>query len=145
VTHTEDLNLMGGAGRKLPRTRLTFIIGCLGLGLVPFTFGVSTLKELVFVAESPSFIILSVIVTAGLTLIACFSAWYRSYVAEPKGEINITWRVPKSMSSPGLVLSIIVLALGIWITLNWLGLPFLANDEALSKAIHILAGTVIRR
>ncbi|MFQ6075380.1 MAG: complex I subunit 5 family protein [Candidatus Bathyarchaeia archaeon] len=145
ATHAEDLNLMGGAGRTLPRTRLTFVIGCLGLSLIPFTLGVSTLKELVFAAEIPSFISISVMITAGLTLIACFSAWYRAYIAEPKGEIDIVWKVPKTMSSPGLVLNILTLALGSWITLNWMGIPFLADAEALSKAIRILAETVIRR
>jgi len=143
MTEAEDLSLMGGAGRALPVMKYSFLVGGLSLGLVPFTLGVRTLRELVIGGSTPISVSIAVIVTAGLTLAGCLSAWYRAFIARPKGELNEMWKVPKLMSGPGLLMGALILVLGTIFTLEWMGFRVFGTEE-IAEAIRVLVESTVK-
>jgi formate hydrogenlyase subunit 3/multisubunit Na+/H+ antiporter MnhD subunit len=142
VSHAEDLNLMGPLAKRLPIMKVSFVIGALSLGLIPTTFGVRTLRELVFNNNIPSLAKLVVIATAGLSLIACLSVWYCCFFFRSNIQSDDRPKVPRTMYLPGLLMGGLIILVGSYFTLEWAGL--ISSGSSLADALRILAETTIK-
>jgi NADH:ubiquinone oxidoreductase subunit 5 (subunit L)/multisubunit Na+/H+ antiporter MnhA subunit len=142
VSHAEDLNLMGALAKRLPIMKVSFVIGALSLGLIPATFGVRTLRELVFNNNIPSLAKLVVIATAGLSLIACLSVWYCCFFSRSNIQSDDHPKVPRTMYLPGLLMGGLIILVGSYFTLEWAGL--ISSGSNLADTLRILAETTIK-
>ena len=142
VGHAEDLNLMGGLSSRLPSMKISFIVGALSLGLVPGTFGVTTLRELVFNSGIPGLTRMVVIATAGISLVACLSVWFRAFFSKVEYDLDDHLSVPRSMYLPGLFAAAAMIVFGAYFTLEWAG--FVSSGSGLTGALRILAETTIK-
>jgi len=140
--HAEDLNMMGGLARRLPTMKISFVVGALSLGLVPGTFGVTTLKELVFNSSVPDLTKITVIATAGISLVACLSVWYSAFFSKSGGSFDNHLKPPRSMYLPGIFMGALLIAFGIYFTLDWLGV--FPSGSGLADTLRILAETTAR-
>jgi formate hydrogenlyase subunit 3/multisubunit Na+/H+ antiporter MnhD subunit len=141
-SHAEDLNMIGGLSKRLPIMKISFTFGALTLGLIPGTFGVITLREIIFNTNIPDFTKIIVISTIGMTLIAILSIWYRSFFSKSIHEDINNVKVPTSMQIPGLILGTIILILGIVFTLEWA--EIISFGPAFNNSLQLLVESMIK-
>lgn len=141
-SHAEDLQYMGGLSHRLPIMKFSFIIGALSLGLLPGTFGVTTLKELIFSSAASIFTKIAVMLTATISLIACIWVWYCSFFAKQHRQFDDNSKTPLIMILPGLISGILILGFGIFFTLEWIGL--ISPTTSITHVLRILGETMIR-
>ncbi|MBS7625560.1 hypothetical protein KEJ51_00735 [Candidatus Bathyarchaeota archaeon] len=141
TANAEDLGVINGLAKKLPTARLTFTVGAFSLGLIPGTLGVTTLRELVLNDGIPYFVKIAVIATAGLTLAAYLSVWHRVFSSNNNASPESNVEIPRLMYLPGIFLAIMIPILGLYFTLQWIGL--IPESPMFKEALHALATSVI--
>ncbi|MEM2840690.1 MAG: proton-conducting transporter membrane subunit [Candidatus Bathyarchaeia archaeon] len=142
MSHAEDLNFMGGLAKRLPFMKLSFTVGAFSLGLFPGTLGVVTMKELLFNDGVPIMIKATVVTTAGLSLAACCLVWYSAFFSKPNHKLNDDTTIPKIMYLPGLIMGALILAFGIYFTLEWIGVT--SSSSKIMSVLKILAETMVK-
>jgi NAD(P)H-quinone oxidoreductase subunit 5 len=104
----QDMRLMGGLGRKLPLTHLTYLIGCFAISGLLWTSGFWS-KDMILVGakEAPGFefVYWALAITAGVTSFYMFRTYFLTFWGQYRGEGHVhhedSW-----MTMPLLVLAI---------------------------------------
>jgi len=115
-----DMKLMGGLGRRMPRTFWTFLIGGLALAGFPLvTAGFWSKDEILAQAYEPSPVVFWIlVVAAGITAFYTMRQICLTFAGQPRTEA--AKHVPESVSSmtvPLIILAVFAVCLG------WVGIP----------------------
>ena len=127
---TEDMRLMGGLHKKMPKTSITMLIGCLSIAGFPFFAGFFS-KDLVLDVVFELFegninnteLIFALlwflgIVTAFMTAFYMFRLWFMTFMGEYRGH-HCHGESPASMTVPLMILSIFAFAAGFIVVFGW--------------------------
>lgn len=129
---TEDMRLMGGLHKKMPKTSITMLIGCLSIAGFPFFagfFSKDLVLDVVFDVFNDTaglvevtFLILWIlgIVTAFMTAFYMFRLWFMTFMGEYRGH-HCHGESPATMTVPLLILAVLAFASGFVLMLGWDG------------------------
>lgn len=119
--HTNDMREMGGVGKKMPITGITYLIGCLAIaGIPPFSgfFSKDAILSAVYASTQPGAWILqlSAFLVVMLTALYMFRSYIITFCGSPRG--NTDYRESKAnMTIPLMILAFFAMFIGV------LGLP----------------------
>lgn len=127
---TEDMRLMGGLYKKMPKTAVTMLIGCLSIAGFPFFAGFFS-KDLVLdvvydvfndTSTSVEWLFLFLwflgIVTAFMTAFYMFRLWFMTFMGNYRGH-HCHGESPSTMTVPLLILSVFAFASGFILLCGW--------------------------
>ena len=127
---TEDMRLMGGLHKKMPKTSITMLIGCLSIAGFPFFAGFFS-KDLVLdvvfdvfndTATSVEYVFLILwilgIITAFMTAFYMFRLWFMTFMGEYRGH-HCHGESPACMTVPLMILAVLAFASGFVLMLGW--------------------------
>ncbi len=122
AVHTNNIWEMGGLGKKMKVTAVTFIIASLSIsGIFPLS-GFWSKDEILAVASQkhPFFLIIAILV-AGMTAFYMFRLCFVTFFGKPKNEekFHHAHESPKSMTIPLSILAFLSIFAG------WVGIPWI--------------------
>lgn len=129
----QDMRMMGALRKKIPITHITFLIGTLAISGFPFLSGMISKDEILTnaFAKSP-FIWLTLFITAALTAIYMFRAYYLTFHGEFRGtkeQEKHLHESPLNMTLPLMILAVLSVIGG------FINLPhFIAHGDYASLA-----------
>jgi NADH-quinone oxidoreductase subunit L len=118
---TNDIWRMGGLGRRMPVTMVTFVIAALALaGVFPFSgfWSKDEILKSVLLSGHQDLYIVS-LVTVFLTAFYMSRVFFVAFTGAPRGDVH-AHESPRVMTVPLAILSVFALGLGV-IALPWLG------------------------
>jgi NADH-quinone oxidoreductase subunit L len=119
AVHTNDINEMGGLGKKMPITRTTFLIACLAIsGIFPFA-GFFSKDEIVAATKGHPFFMFFTLVIAFMTAFYMFRLFFMTFTGKPRNEERFAHahESPKNMTIPLMILGFLS------VTAGWVGWP----------------------
>jgi NADH-quinone oxidoreductase subunit L len=130
--HEQDIMKMGGLGKKLPITHITFLIGCLAIAGIPPFAGFFSKDEILIAALGKSPILYALgIMTSVMTAFYMFRLYFLTFSGTFRGSEEQAHHVhesPLAMTFPLMVLALLSVVGG------WVGIPALFVKDA-----HLLA------
>lgn len=126
AVHNQNIQEMGGVGRKMKITMWTFACGTLALsGIVPFS-GFWSKDAILSVALEEGHTVLFIIGIVGAFLTAFYMArlFFLVFTGEPRGDQSHVHESPAVMTVPLVILSVLALIAGFVYLPTW---PWLAN------------------
>ncbi len=130
--HEQDIKKMGGLGKKLPITHITFLIGCLAIAGIPPFAGFFSKDEILIAALGKSPILYALgIMTSVMTAFYMFRLYFLTFSGTFRGSEEQAHHVhesPLAMTFPLMVLALLSVVGG------WVGIPALFVKDA-----HLLA------
>lgn len=145
TSRIEDLTIMKGLGRKLGVTGFTFLIGGLSLALMPGTLGYMIALEIAK-GRLSEWIAISVLIGASLIFITVMYSFIKIAFGKPKAKIEYLREVEgdyRILRIPGIVLSSLILAIGIIVSLGSTGIAFQNYYHELEEWFSLIARTVV--
>ncbi|OGF51051.1 MAG: hypothetical protein A2231_04265 [Candidatus Firestonebacteria bacterium RIFOXYA2_FULL_40_8] len=110
---TQDIREMGGLGKKMKITMVTFLIACLSISGVPGFSGYFSKEEVLSAAYNSGnlFIYWIGTVTAFMTAFYMFRLFFMTFTGKPRTEIH-AHESPKTMTVPLMVLAVLSIVAG---------------------------------
>ena len=149
---TEDMRLMGGLYKQMPKTAITMLIGTLSIAGFPFFagfFSKDLVLDVVFEAFHETsanvnylfiFLWFLGIVTAFMTAFYMFRLWFMTFMGEYRGH-HCHGESPKSMTVPLMILAIFAFGAGFALLLGWDGVfTFFGNHHTEGEVLQWIVG-----
>ncbi len=126
AVHTNDMNEMGGLGKKMPITSKTFLVGCLAIcGIFPFS-GFFSKDEIVATTLGHPLFQLITLVIAFMTAFYMFRLYFMTFTGSPRNQekYDHAHESPRSMTIPLIALAFLAATAG------WVGWPWWSHGFA---------------
>ena len=149
---TEDMRLMGGLHKQMPKTSITMLIGTMSIAGFPFFagfFSKDLVLDVVFETFEETagtveiiFVLLWILgmVTAFMTAFYMFRMWFMTFMGEYRGH-HCHGESPKSMTVPLLILSVFAFGAGFALLLGWDGVfTFMGSEHTAGQTLQWIVG-----
>jgi len=123
AVHTNDIQEMGGLGKKMPITMWTFIIASLSISGIPPFSGFWSKDEIVVAAEHHPVFLVMTLVVAFMTAFYMFRLCFLTFTGEPrdKHKFEHAHEAPLTMTIPLMFLALLSIVAG------WWGIPWFSH------------------
>ena len=110
---TQDIREMGGLGKKMKITMVTFLIACLSISGIPGFSGYFSKEEVLSAAYNSGHMVIYWVgtITAFMTAFYMFRLFFMTFTGKPRTEIH-AHESPKTMTVPLMVLAVLSIFAG---------------------------------